>query len=69
MFIKGDQIKKLKDMQKSAVFDSSFVSTLVGAVFDKNVLKVSSAYGKSSNFNEVSHCALDSAKLKFIEGE
>lgn len=69
IFMKGDQIRKLKNMQNSEEFDSYFVSMLLGVVFDKDVLKVSSAYGKMSNFNKVSHCALDSMKLKFIEGK
>lgn len=66
--MKGNQIRKLKNMHKSAEFDSKFVSMLVGVVFDKDVLMFSSAYGHASNFNKVSHRALDSMKLKFIEG-
>lgn len=41
--IRGDQIRKLKNMHKSAEFDSKFISMLVGVVFDKDVLRVSSA--------------------------
>lgn len=66
--LKGEFIEELKAMAKSKTLDSSFVSSLLTAVFTDDVLKESSAGGGQSNFNKVSHKALDSVKLKFIKG-
>lgn len=48
--------------------DSKFVSNLLVNVFGEGTLKMSSAGGRKSNFNNVAHNALDQDKLKFIEG-
>lgn len=45
-----------------------FVSMLLSAVFGDDVLKESSAGGSKSNYNDVSHNALECNKLKFIKG-
>lgn len=59
---------KLKTMNKTEGLDSHFVSVLLSSVFGDDVLKRSSAGGGKSNFNNVSHQALDARKLKFIKG-
>lgn len=66
--LKPDDIKTLKIMENTVALDSKFVSTLLSAVFDDEVLKESSAGGHKSNYNDVVHKALDGKKLKFIKG-
>lgn len=55
-------------MMNVAALDSNFISILLSAVFDDDVLKESSAGGRKSNYNNVSHEALDPIKLSFIKG-
>lgn len=55
-------------MPKKTALDSSFVANLATIVFSMDVLKSSSAGGRRSNSNKVSHIALDVVKLKFVEG-
>lgn len=61
-------VEKMKELSKAAGMDSTFVSTLLTLVFSDDVLKVSSAGGRKSNFNKKSHTALDQTKLRFVEG-
>lgn len=67
--LNSEQIRKIKSMKKMSAFDSNFVTTLATVVFGEEVLKMSSAGGRRSNYNKASHIPLDAAKLKFIEGE
>lgn len=55
-------------MMNTTDFDSRFISILLSEVFGDSVLKESSAGGRRSNFNDISHNALDAIKLKFIKG-
>lgn len=55
-------------MTNEAESDSKFVSILLSAVFGDEILMGSSAGGRKSNYNNVSHKALDAIKLKFIKG-
>lgn len=55
-------------MKKSQEFDSKFVGFFLVAVFGEDTLRQSSAGGNLSNFNGVSHAALNDVKLKFIKG-
>lgn len=66
--LNSEQIRKKKSMVKLDAFDSTFVSALLDSVFDTDVLKISSAGGRKSNFNRLSHIALDPVILKFVEG-
>lgn len=50
--LKFDQIRKLKNMNKLAVFDSSFVRYLLSVVFGE----------------ELNHATLDATKMKLVEG-
>lgn len=68
MCLKPDDITALKSMANAKALDSKFVSTLLSAVFGDDILKKSSAGGQKSNFNDVSHNALDCNKLKFVKG-
>lgn len=61
-------INDLKTADKLEAFDSAFISILLSAVFGDDVLKVSSAGGRKSNFNSAKHQALDIDKLKFVKG-
>lgn len=63
-----ENVTILKSMGTRKNLDSKFVSVLLSAVFGDDVLKESSAGGHKSNFNNVSHPALDSKKLKFVKG-
>lgn len=63
-----ESIEELKGVSKAAEMDSIFVATLLTLVFTDDVLKISSARGRQSNYNKVSHAALDRSKLQFIEG-
>lgn len=66
--IQQSDLLELKGSRSTAATDSSFVSLLLGSVFTNDVLKQSSAGGRKSNYNGVSHNALERVKLKFIEG-
>lgn len=63
-----DDIKALKGMANTEALDSKFISLLLSAIFGDRILKDSSAGGRKSNFNDVSHKALNEKKLKFIKG-
>lgn len=67
--LSGDQVRKLKSMNKSATFDSTFVSYALSTIFGDVVLKVSSAGGRPSNYNSIRHNKLDENKLNFIRGK
>lgn len=64
--LRTDQIRKLKNMNKSSTFDSNFIGYFLAAVFGENLLMISSADG--GNSNGVIYAALDAVKLRFIEG-
>lgn len=66
--LKPDDIIMLKSMEKTVALDSKYISILLSAVYGDDVLKESSAGGKKSNYNDLSHKALDGKKLKFIKG-
>lgn len=55
-------------MIDSEALDSNFISILLTDVFGNDVLKMSSAGGKKSNYNNALHTALDETKLTFIKG-
>lgn len=61
-------MRKLTAMNRSAEFDSKYVGCFLSIVFGDAILKVSSALGTASNFNDARHMPLDPIKLNFIEG-
>lgn len=65
--LKSEDLDELKNMGKTQKSDSNFVSVLLSVIFGNDVLKKSSGGGRS-NYNQISHSALDSKKLKFIKG-
>lgn len=68
VLISSEQLRRLKKMTLYEVNDGNFISILLEATFGIDVLKVSSASGGVSNFNQRSHLPLDPVKLKFVEG-
>lgn len=68
VLLEKKDIEKLKGFAKSSAMDSIFVSTALSMVFTDNVLKISSAGGRQSNYSKKSHAALNRNKLLFVEG-
>lgn len=49
-------------------YDSTFVIHLVDAVFGRQILSISSVYGKKSNSSGKIHQRLDPVQFKFAQG-
>lgn len=58
----------MKSVTNLATFDSTFIGLALDGFFGVEVLKNSSVGGKASNFNQVSHDALDPEILAFLKG-
>lgn len=62
--LNGDQLRKLKNMNKAVIFDSTFVSFVLSAIFGDEVLKI----GSTTDLLNNAHAQLDQNKLSFIRG-
>lgn len=73
MKLTADMVAMLKKWNDNypmllAEYDSTFLLHFMDAVFGRETLSRSSAYGKSSNNGGKAHEPLNPARLKFIKG-
>lgn len=68
-YLSSTQLQNLKGINDSPSADSKFVSYLLCALFTESVLKESSYCGRSSNFNQKRHMALDSTRLELMKSK
>lgn len=73
MKLSADLVSMLKKWNDSypfhlAEYDSTFLLHFLDAVFGREILVRSSAYGKRSNHGGMKHAPLDSARLQFVKG-